>query len=307
MKICFAGLGSIARRHIINLKEIWKDDAEITVLRSGKGEEADEEIKRKISRICTKPEELENKYDAVFITNPSSLHYDTLKKFLGYSNAFFIEKPVFVTGREEISLFSGLGKIYYAACPLRYSKTIQYLKTNIDFKKVFAIRCICSSYLPEWRTGTDYRNLYSASRQLGGGVSLDLIHEWDYLVYLTGFPQNVKSMISKKSKLEIDSDDIAVYIAEYPDKIVEIHLDYFGRKPMRQIELFMEDDTITADLNQHYIRWMKAEKEVRFTEQRDDYQQAELVHFFKIAAGQTPNDNGLETACRMLQTARGEL
>ena len=44
MKICFAGLGSIARRHIINLKEIWKDDAEITVLRSGKGEEAEQNM-----------------------------------------------------------------------------------------------------------------------------------------------------------------------------------------------------------------------------------------------------------------------
>ena len=50
-----------------------------------------------------------------------------------------------------------------------------------------------------------------------------------------------KSFIGKKSSLEIDSDDYTIYIAEYEDKTAELHLDYFGRKTIREIELFQRN------------------------------------------------------------------
>ena len=95
----------------------------------------------------------------------------------------------------------------------------------------------------------DYRKTYSAHKDMGGGVSIDLIHEWDYLTYLFGNSFFIPSIgavldlrlnasieianpifspiawIGRKSSLEIDSDDYAVYIAEYADKILELHLD----------------------------------------------------------------------------------
>ena len=37
MNICFIGLGSIAERHIKNLKDMLEDNVSIDVLRSGKG------------------------------------------------------------------------------------------------------------------------------------------------------------------------------------------------------------------------------------------------------------------------------
>ena len=82
---------------------------------------------------------------------------------------------------------------------------------------------------------------------MGGGVSLDLIHEWDYLKLLFGKPRKHFYLCGTKSELEIDSDDIAVYIAEYTDKIVELHLDYFGRRSVRLLELFTESGTMKAD------------------------------------------------------------
>ena len=49
---------------------------------------------------------------------------------------------------------------------------------------------------------------YSAHKRLGGGVSIDLIHEWDYMSYLFGFPDKVVNMRGTYSKLEIDSDQV---------------------------------------------------------------------------------------------------
>lgn len=305
MNVLFIGLGSIAKRHITNLGALSDAKLSISVFRSGQGKDITGDIKDRFDHVYTSDEELDSCYDAIFITNPTALHYDTLLKRLNLSNCFFIEKPIFVTGEEDISVFSSADKKYYVAAPLRYSNAIQWLKNNIDFSTVYSMRVISSSYLPDWRPGVDYRNIYSAHKDMGGGVSIDLIHEWDYITYLIGFPESVKSIISRKSDLEIDSDDIAVYVAEYPDKIVELHLDYFGRKTQRRIELYTKDDTIVADLIEQKICWLCTGKEVNLSEERNSYQKKELQHFLDIVTGKIDSDNTIEEACRVLRIARG--
>ena len=304
MKILFIGLGSIAKRHIKNIMSIGIE-VTITVMRSGKGGPIPQDIYDCVDEVCLSDKNIGNSYDVVFITNPTSLHYETLKKFLNIGKSFFIEKPVFVTGEEEIGCFLSTDKIMYVACPLRYSNVIQWLKSNIDFSKVFSMRVISSSYLPDWRSGVDYRNTYSAHRALGGGVSIDLIHEWDYISYLIGFPDTVKTLISRKSNLEIDSDDIAIYIAEYDKTMVEVHLDYFGKKSMRKIELFTDEDTIVADLIEQRIDWLKSGKRVDLSQERNAYQKQELSHFFDIVSGKCINDSSIEDACKVLRIAKG--
>ena len=55
----------------------------------------------------------------------------------------------------------------------------QYIKVKLD-SSVFSVRVICSNYLPEWRQGLIIEGRISADAKQGG-VSIDLIHEWDYL------------------------------------------------------------------------------------------------------------------------------
>lgn len=306
MKVCFIGLGSIARRHIRNIKECFGENTEIHVLRSGKGECSKKGACGQTLVTVYEDCALDSWYDAVFITNPTSLHYETLRRHLHRSNSFFIEKPVFDTPDADLSPFADCGKNFYIACPLRYTNAVQYLKENIDFSAVYAMRCIASSYLPQWRPGTDYRRTYSARKSMGGGVSMDLIHEWDYICYLLGKPLEVKSMIRKKSGLETDCDDIAVYIAEFKDKLVEVHLDYFGRKSMRRIELFARDDTIAVDLAEQKIQWLNQNRTIDLQQDRDDYQKRELLHFLDIMDGTCSSDNDLAQALEVLKISRGE-
>ncbi|MBQ9991398.1 MAG: Gfo/Idh/MocA family oxidoreductase [Lachnospiraceae bacterium] len=307
LKVCFVGLGSIATRHIRNLKDLYCEKITIDALRSGKNIEPDNQNKMFINRIYYDYSELPDDYDVIFITNPTKLHYDTLKNCQKYGKHFFIEKPVFETGEEDLErLQCKEGSIYYVACPLRYTGVIEYLKENINFSKIHSVRCISSSYLPEWRPGTDYRTTYSAKKELGGGVAIDLIHEWDYLCYLLGQPQRVLTLMGKKSNLEINSEDIAVYVAEYPDKFVELHLDYFGRVPIRKIELYGEDDLIEADLIKQSILFRKENRCITFNHLRDTYQKKELIHFFDILDGKYSNDNTLSQACEILKIARGD-
>lgn len=306
-KVCFIGLGSIAARHIKNLKDIFGEEIEIDVLRSGNGKVLDDKLQGMIRQIYFDYLCLPINYDVMFITNPTRLHYETLIKVQNYAKHFFIEKPVFETGKENVAnLNLKKDSVYYVACPLRYTNVIQYLKENIDFGKVYSMRCISSSYLPDWRPGIDYRDTYSAKKELGGGVSIDLIHEWDYISHLVGQPERIYSFIGHKSNLEINSDDLAVYIAEYPDKFVELHLDYLGRKSIRKIELFTQDDSIDVDLIEQSIHYRKEDYVKDLSEDRDDYQKKELLHFFDIIDGKCENDNSIEKACQTLRLTRGE-
>ena len=132
------------------------------------------------------------------------------------------------------------------------------LKALCEREHVAAARTICSSYLPEWRPGTDYRECYSAHAELGGGVVLDLIHEWDYLSWLFGLPLETEGFCGHFSPLEITSDDVAVYAARYRDLLLSLQLDYIGRVPRRETELYCADETYVGDLIKGEVRHLRS-------------------------------------------------
>ena len=307
-KIGLIGLGSIGTRHLRNIPAVLRkrnNGFTIDLIRSGKGKEPDKEVAEHVNQIFYSYDSVPEDYDVIFVANPTHLHYETIRRFVKKTTHMFIEKPVFE--KIEVSLEALQLKkesVYYVACPLRYTGVIQYFKHQVDLNKVLCVRVICSSYLPEWRPGQDYRNTYSAHKDQGGGVSIDLIHEWDFLCYLFGPPEQVLNIKGKFSNLEIDSDDLSVYIATYPDKVVEVHLDYFGRKTMREIQLFTDEDTIVGDLTNSEIRYLKGGKVISFKEQRDDFQCKEIAHFFDMIEGKTINDNDIPFAFRTLQIVK---
>lgn len=309
-KIGIIGLGSIGTRHLLNITQVLASRNrayEIDLIRSGKGKEPDAQLKRLVTGTVCSYADARDDYDAVFITNPTHRHYDTIKQFVPKTEHMFIEKPVFDSTSvsvEDLKLKDG--NIYYVACPLRYTNVISYLKENINPDDVYSVRAICSSYLPEWRESGDYRDSYSAHRDKGGGVSIDLIHEWDYLRFLFGTPKRVCNVKGAFSNLEIDSDDLSLYIAEYKDKLVEVHLDYFGRKTIREAQIFTGRDTITADIANSEIRFLKAGKTVSFGEQRNDFFLREMEVFFDILEGKATNHNDISMALQTLRIAKGE-
>lgn len=312
MKILFVGVGSIAKRHIRNLARVSdkrKIPIRIDIIRSGHGSELPEDISGIIFEQYSLQDEVPSDYDVAFITNPTSLHYETIRTYSSHTHYIFIEKPVFDNVDYNISeLNLREDGIYYVACPLRYSAVLQYVKKNVDCTKAIAVRSICSSYLPDWRPGTDYRSTYSAHKGLGGGVSIDLIHEWDYLTWLFGEPSKVSSIIGRYSSLEIDSDDSALYVASNDHMTYELHLDYYGRKTERQLQIFMPDQTIEADLTNSKVIFRcqgVEDKVIDLTEERDVFQARELEHFFDIIDGKCENDSGIEHAVKVLNLTQG--
>ena len=315
LKVCFVGVGSIASKHILNLSDICRKDnieLHIDAVRRNSGANSSDAVMNAmqyVENVYSDITEAGIIYDIVFITNPTDMHISMLRSVEEYGRHFFIEKPVVSVARiEEADTYKkDTNKVYYVACPMRYTPVLQYIKNNVNAEDVISVRSISSSYLPQWRPGTDYRKCYSAIKALGGGVAIDLIHEWDYLAWLFGYPKDVHSFLSRKSNLEIDTEDAAVYIADYEDKLVELHLDYFGRKTMREIMIFTNDDTIVGDFVDNSVRFLKEGRIVNFDTDSRGVGQLEMRHFLDIIDGACANDNDIDTAVKTLKLTQGIL
>lgn len=307
MKVCFTGVGSIAKRHISNLRKIAdEEEFKISIDAVRRADSHDSDIC--LDHVYHSCADLTNNYDAIFITNPTDFHIDTLNEVAGKSNNFFIEKPLTTVRKlDAVRKFQAdKNTLYYVACPLRYTNVIQYLKEYVGKNRITGVRCISSSYLPEWRPGIDYRRTYSAHKNLGGGVSIDLIHEWDYLKFLFGIPEKIIYIGGKKSDLEIDCEDTALYIADYDDKFVELHLDYFGKKTIREVMIFTENETIIGDLVKSKVSFLKSGRVIDFGEQRDDFQKKELRHFLELMKTRKSN-NTIQDAYETILLTQGIL
>ena len=165
---------------------------------------------------------------------------------LGYKGLLLIEKPLF----DKISTLPeyNYSKVFVGS-NLRFHPVIQGIAEIVQNRKIYSIDVYVGQYLPDWRTGCDYRSCYSSSRAEGGGVLRDLIHELDYVNWITGGWKGVFAIGGKFSDLEIDSDDLFGLIIETKKcPVVVIQLNYLDRRLRREIILNTQGLSIKGDL-----------------------------------------------------------
>lgn len=253
MKVLIVGLGSIAKKHIDALRTI-QPSCVIYALRSSKKATSEEDIVN-IYNI----EELKVEVDFAIISNPTSLHYETIKCLAEKKISLFIEKPALNSlenAAELIELVEHNKVLNYVACNLRFHPCIIFLKETIlkEKRKINELNVYCGSYLPDWRPSIDYRKTYSSNVNMGGGVHLDLFHELDYTTWLFGMPKRTTSIMRSVSTLEIDTIDYANYTLEYDNFSANILLNYYRRKAKRVIEILFENETLIIDLINNCIK-----------------------------------------------------
>jgi predicted dehydrogenase len=247
VKILIVGLGSIAKKHIAAISSIIPN-AVIYALRSMPSQPETEGIINiySITELSTKP-------DFILICNPTAAHYESIRSLSKFKVPLFIEKPVLdsLKHAEELSaIVRDTNLITYVACNMRFHPSILFLKSYIQRKRsvINEVNIYCGSYLPDWRPGVNFREVYSAKANEGGGVHLDLIHELDYCRWLFGMPNASHCTKTSVSSLQVEVCDFAKYEFTYPSFTASVILNYYRRDPKRQVEILFEDETLTADL-----------------------------------------------------------
>ncbi len=301
-RVVFFGLGSIGHRLARLTAEMRRH--EVFAFRSGRTGDSlpgVEDITSEVELAAIAPE-------VAFITNPTSLHVETALACARRGMHLFIEKPL--ADRLEgvaplIRTVERRGLVTYVGCNLRFDPMLRALKSRLEGRSPVFARVICSSHLPSWRPAQDYRRSYSASRAMGGGVLLDLIHEPDYCHWLFGPIEAVGGGASKASALEIETEDMADLVLKHHSGLrSQVHLDYFGLRTQRTIEVFGNDFYAAADLVARTLLWIENGRRRVTTlaaPGRDDTYREELNDFFHcLDRGETPM-NGLREHLQVLK------
>ncbi len=198
---------------------------------------------------------LDQKPDAVFVTNPTSLHIAVALKAAGRGIPLFIEKPLsdtldgvdsFIRVCEEKKLPVLLGY------KMRFHPAIRAIKGLLDsgrIGKILSLRAEYGGYLPDWHPWEDYRRMYSAQKSLGGGVILDAaIHELDYIYWLAGPVREVKALSGKVSDLEIETEDtVEILLGFESGAIGSVYASYAHRPDYRACRITASEGSLVWD------------------------------------------------------------
>ena len=293
-KIIFFGLGSIGTRLARLIRQNF--DYEVAAFRGASSTPNPygiPEIRSETALTDYAPE-------IAFITNPTSLHMETALHCAARGMHLFIEKPLShqLDGCEELmDLIRRNALLTCVGCNLRFDPLIRRLKDLVEPHRINEARAVCSSWLPEWRPEQDYRTSYSARRELGGGIILDMIHEPDYCAWLFGNIARIDGTAGKRSNLEIDTEDFAdMQLTHETGVVSRVHMDYDTQTPQRKIEILGNGVYYKADLlsrtltigNEQGKRIVKLE-----AIERDYTYLQELRHFFEAIERGRPPMNGV--------------
>lgn len=239
-KVLLIGYGSIGKIHARNLIELEIEPYILT------------KYPDNVNAIFLKDiNEIKNeKFDYSIIASPTARHLDDLKKCLALPNKpkkILIEKPLeslYLRGKEIKDIAEEYGLNIFIAYNLRFLEVFNIIRKFVKEQEniIRIIEIVAGQYLKEWRPFKDYAQSYSAHREQGGGVDLDLSHETDYTLWLFG--NNFKDKIiyrNKISNLKINSPDIFKLILDYNTFIVDITLDYIRKPKERYIKMICEN------------------------------------------------------------------
>ncbi|MBI4064620.1 MAG: Gfo/Idh/MocA family oxidoreductase [Elusimicrobia bacterium] len=215
MKILLIGSGGIGRRHLKNLKAL-RPETKVTLWRQLGRRELSADVLALIDRIVlTQQEALESKPDAAIIASPASRHIPTALALAWEGVALFIEKPLSddLEGVDELLEVSHRRNlVLMVGYCLRFFQPLLEIKRILDegeLGRPIYFRAEARQNLADWRSGINYRETASARRELGGGVLLELSHEFDSARWLMGEVESIWAHAAKLSDLEIDVEDTA--------------------------------------------------------------------------------------------------
>ena len=250
-RILCISLGSIGKRHLRNVRTllpsariaVWRQHTLSDVVPEG----ADEVVKDLQAALAFAP-------DAVLVSSPASEHIANARPFAQQNIPLFLEKPL-AARSEELGDFtaqcvasSGFMMVGYV---LRFLPALHAIKKYVQggiLGQIHTARIEVGQYLPDWRPDGDYRNNVSSQRKLGGGALLELSHEIDYATWLFGWPQSVMYSAAHLSAMQIDVEDSAHVLMEYPDKRVSLQLDFLQRVATMAVQIVGSKGTLMADL-----------------------------------------------------------
>jgi predicted dehydrogenase len=322
VRILIAGLGAIGQRHARNLRALCGDRLELLAFRQRRlPHVVTESLERDDSRnvetelgvtvfddldaaLGTRPE-------AAFVCTPSSGHLEIAQRAANAGCHLFIEKPISHTLdglcdlRETVEARQLVALV---GCQWRYHPAVRLLRDVLGagtLGPLVRADLDYGEYLPDWHPYEDYRASYAARAELGGGVVLTQIHDYDLAWWLFGAPRTVTATGGHFSELEIDVEDTVHAHLDGGAVPVSVRQSFATRPPRRTISVDGERGSVTIDLLSGRI---SSEPRIASAGAFADYQRNQMFvdeakHFLACMAGEETSAVPLEDGIAVLRLA----
>ena len=306
--LLIVGLGSIGRRHV-RLVKFHFPNINIVVLRHQKCNSSDIKQLGLYKCVTSVNDAIKLKPQVAIISNPASHHIEIARKLANNGINLLIEKPISDSSKGVKEL---IDICYQNKVILMTGYNLRFLPSLIEFKKqihsgkigkIYSIRSEIGHYLPNWRPEMEYSSSVSAQKILGGGALLELSHEIDYLLWIFGKVDWVKSHVSKQSDLEIDVEDSAHVILgfkEFDGSVLtaSLNIDFIRHDVTRRCFAIGEKGTLLWDGVKGRVELYKKSKkdwELLFSSSPDkDFTYMEEIKSFlsSVESNRKPNISG---------------
>ncbi len=262
MKFLIAGLGSIGRRHLRNLKTLGESD--VLLYRSHRSTLPDDELLG-----CSVETDLQAalawRPNAVIVSNPTAMHLNVAIPAAAAGCHLLVEKPLSHSmervGELAAALERGGGQVL-VGYQFRFHPGLRKIAALLGegaIGRVLSLRAHWGEYLPGWHPWEDYRRGYSALSELGGGVILTLSHPLDYLRWLIGEVEAVWAYTGHNSDLGLDVEDTAEIGLKFAGGALgSVHLDYNQRPAAHRLEITGACGSLLWDNSDGIVRVYRA-------------------------------------------------
>lgn len=291
------GSGSIARRHMVNIKELFPSVRIGCVSASGRSLTIEEVGADTVIYESVEHALLDNPTLAI-VASPAPFHIKQTVRLIEAGIPVLVEKPLSTSmnlfAAEGASLLEHQDKIE-VGYNLRFMPSAAKLKSLLDERflgNIYNVIVDVGQYLPHWRPASDYRANVSARKALGGGVLLELSHELDYLKWLFGEFSTAYCVSRNSGALEVDVEDqVDAILVNGSGVVANLHMDFLQRTPARTCKILAERGTLIWDLLRNRIVLFE-EKDLEIvlfdnpSYDRNQMYKDELLHFAKVASGE---------------------
>lgn len=248
MRVLIVSFGSIARRHLANLRQ-FEPEVKVTLLRRAIDPTLAED------QVTTLDEALTRNPDAALVCSPASEHIAVARVLAERGIALFVEKPLAhsLDGVADLLALATERRVpLMVGYCLRYLASLRAAREALQTGRIgrlLHIHAEVGMHLADWRPAADYRTVVTAQRALGGGALLELSHELDYVRWLAGEVEGVAADLARVSDLEIDVEDCADLTLRFASGARgTVHLDLLARPAFRRCRMIGTTGTIEVDL-----------------------------------------------------------
>jgi predicted dehydrogenase len=202
----------------------------------------------------TLAEALRYQPEIALICGPASTHIDVALTLADAGVHLFVEKPLSHSTSDVTELLAACGRrglIVMVGYNLRFLSSLAAMREALlagSIGRLMTVQAQAGQYLPDWRPNIDYRMTASASEALGGGVTLELSHELDYVRWIGGEIADVFARTDRLGDLAVDVEDTAEILLRFESGALgSVHLDMVQRSPVRTCRLTGTEGTLLWD------------------------------------------------------------